>query len=122
MLTCKAFRYSYHYNKLNNSTLEVLNWHYLEDLPGCQSGSALESATAERDWDSGQSGSGTHVKVWHSGLFEVVPKPSGYHVHRDVMGDNTTDAGKCWLTRKKKRAGKDKNSDVSKLIASKLGG
>lgn len=32
----------------------------------------------------------TYIKIWHTGLFKVMPKPSGNDVNRNVMGDNAT--------------------------------
>lgn len=32
----------------------------------------------------------TYIKVWHTGLFKVMPKPSRNDINRDVMGDHAT--------------------------------
>jgi hypothetical protein len=52
-----------------------------------------------------------YVKVRHAGLLEVIPQPPGDDIHRDVVGDNPTRAGHCWLG--KKKIGRKKRGEES---------
>lgn len=58
---------------------------------------------SETDWHFDNSDTGTYVKVWHAWFFEVVPESSGHYVHRDIVGDYSTNAGQGWLTVEERR-------------------
>lgn len=41
----------------------------------------------------------TYIEVWHARLFELVPESPGDDVNRDVVGDDSADAGQGGLDR-----------------------
>lgn len=40
-----------------------------------------------------------YIEVWHARFFEFVPESPGDDVHRDVVSDDSTDAGQGGLDR-----------------------